>query len=141
MVSTHMQSIDEGPPPPHPPAVARAQPFLLWGVFLIVVGSTMYLGGLLFSLFRIALALGPGARRWNEAVVWYSGLPTSLGLALSALDLFVVLPRKRRVPRWVEGEGDMTEAVRAGITVALTAYNDEGSIGEAVADFRAHPGV
>jgi glycosyltransferase involved in cell wall biosynthesis len=60
-------------------------------------------------------------------------------LCLLAIDLFFVLPYKRRVPRWVEGDG--AAAAPARITVALTAYNDEASIGDAVRDFRDHPRV
>jgi len=57
---------------------------------------------------------------------------------LIALELFVLLPRKRAFQqefvRW-------SPLPSTDVTVVLTAYNDEASIGLAVADFRAHPKV
>ena len=53
---------------------------------------------------------------------------------LAALDLSVSLPAKRMNSRRRPRSGFDRHVV-----VALTAYNDEQSIGEAVADFRNHP--
>jgi Glycosyl transferase family 2 len=66
-------------------------------------------------------------------------MPTSIGFLLCAIDFFL-LPGRRRIRRWVEGiEGGPCE--RSRVTVVLTAYNDEASIGEAVRDFRSRPEV
>lgn len=126
--------------PPKRASGTAALPFFLWGLLLILAGLSVYLFGVIFSLVRLLLALGPEAQRWNQALVWYSGVPTTLGLLLASVDLGLMLPRKRRNPRWVEG----TEGGPLGnplVTVALTAYNDEDSIGPAVQDFLSHPRV
>src|SRR5262249_51361284 len=76
-------------------------------------------------------------KAWNEVIVWYSGVPTTMGLTLIGLDLALLLPAKRR-----ESHRRMLEPVldkRA--LVLLTAYNDEESIAPVVADFRRHPAV
>lgn len=127
-----------------PPLTPRAAPasaaparLLFWGVILICLGFAVYLLGIVFSVFRLLLALGPAAARWNERLIWYSGIPVTVGVALCAVDLVVMFSRKRKSPRWIQG----TEGGQLGrrVTVVLTAYNDEESIGEAVADFRRHP--
>lgn len=110
-------------------------PFLFWGALLVSAGFAIYFFGILFSIVRLVLNLGPEAAQWNAYVVWYSGVPTTLGLVLGAIDLFLLFPKKRRLPRWIEG----VELPSRQVTVALTAYNDEESIREAVADFRDHP--
>jgi glycosyltransferase involved in cell wall biosynthesis len=73
----------------------------------------------------------------NEAVTW-ARLAGSAGLAagvvMVALDLFVLLPQKRRPIRVRNNSPESRH-----VTVTLTAYNDEASIGQAVEDFRAHP--
>jgi len=100
-----------------------------------MAGFGLYFAGILFSVLRIVLALREPFRAWNEAVVWYSGVPVTLGLALIGLDLALIFPEKRRLARSVvlEPIGDRR------VVVALTAYNDDLSIAEAVADFQAHP--
>jgi len=127
-------------PPQTPPGGAsstRPARLLFWGVILVCIGFGIYLFGIAFSVLRLMLMLGPSLTRWNERVIWYSGIPTTVGMALSAIDLFVMFSRKRLGPRWIHG----TEGGQVGrrVTVVLTAYNDEESIGEAVADFRDHP--
>lgn len=110
---------------------------LLWGILFVCAGFGTYLVGIVFSVFRLLFAHGPQMARWNADVIWYSGVPTTLGLVLSAIDLFIMLPKKRHLPRWIQGDegGDLSDE---RVTVVLTAYNDEESIGEAIADFRAH---
>jgi len=112
-------------------------PLLFIGALLCMAGFALYSAGVLFSMVRLILALPEPFRRWNEMVVWYSGLPVTVGLSLVGLDLALMLPAKRRQARRRELEpiGDRR------VVVALTAYNDELSIAEAVADFRAHPRV
>lgn len=109
-------------------------PLFYWGFLLTVAGISIYLSGIVFGMARLALRLGDPARRWNEWILWYSGIPSAAGVLLAAADLVLMLPKKRRAPRWVEGSYPVS-----AVTVALTAYNDEDSIYEAVKDFRCHP--
>ena len=119
--------------------IKRASPpFLLWGVVLVIIGLTAYLAGILFSLVRILLQLGPEVHKWNQEFIWYSGVPTTLGLLLCAIDLIFMLGKKRLHPRWVEGD-ESGELEKSPVTVVLTAYNDEDSIADAVKDFNQHP--
>jgi hypothetical protein len=115
-------------------------PFLLWGGLLVILGFTTYLAGVLFSMVRMLFQLGPTAYEWNQQIIWYSGIPTTLGLLLCAVDLTFMLGRKRRSARWVEGD-ESGELFDSQVTVALTAYNDEDGIGPAVKDFLQHPRV
>jgi glycosyltransferase involved in cell wall biosynthesis len=69
------------------------------------------------------------------AILWYSGVPSTIGAMLAALDLALLLPAKRRLARRTA----LHPVADRRVVVALTAYNDEQSIGDAVADFIAHP--
>lgn len=113
-------------------------PFLLWGGLLVILGFTIYLVGILFSIVRLLAQLGPTAHEWNQQLIWYSGIPTTLGLLLCAVDLTFMLSRKRKSLRWVEGD-ESGAIFDSPVTVCLTAYNDEDGIGPAVKDFREHP--
>jgi hypothetical protein len=131
---------DAGKEKSGPPALAlqpafASLPFFFIGALLCIVGFAMYFAGILFAVFRVVLALKEPFRTWNEAVVWYSGVPVTIGLALVALDLALMFPAKRRQSRRtvLEPIGDRR------VVVALTAYNDDLSIAAAVADFLAHP--
>ncbi|GAC1339230.1 MAG: hypothetical protein NVSMB18_07050 [Acetobacteraceae bacterium] len=94
----------------------------------------MFLLGVLIALPR-NLVDSPRLLAINEWIVWYSGVPIVLGLALSLIDLFVLLKGKRAAPDDVRFE----PLANPRVVVALTAYNDEDSIGAAVRDFRSHP--
>ena len=112
----------------------RHRPLLLWGILCVCFGMGMHLLGVLLVFPRYLLGLNQALLPFNEWIVWYSGMPVMAGLALALTDLLVLLPNKRR-----------SEQVRCdalpnrGLTVALTAYNDELSIAEAVRDFLGHP--
>ena len=71
-----------------------------------------------------------------EWLVWYSGLPMVLGLTLALIDLVFLFEQKRPLRDYRD-----EPASNARVTVALTAYNDEESIGEAVRDFLTHQRV
>lgn len=118
------------------PGLARL-PLLLVGSLLICLGLAIYFSGIAFSLVRLALHLGPPARAWNEAIVWFSGVPSTFGLILAVCDFFFLLPGKRR--RGTTHQ--LTAVTDRRMVVALTAYNDEQSIAGAVEDFLSHPGV
>lgn len=109
-------------------------PFLLYGVIAVLMGLAMYLAGVLLVVPRYLLGahalLDPAA----EFLVWYSGLPVTLGIALALFDLLFLLQRKKPdVPV------RFAPVLRRRVTVALTAYNDELSIGGVVKEFLAHP--
>ena len=108
-------------------------PLLLYGVLFFCVGIAMFLFGVALALPRRLFGLTT-LLPLNEWVVWYSGVPTMAGVVLALADLFLLFPFKRRT-------ADVRFAPIADphVTVALTAYNDEASISDAVREFRAHP--
>ena len=115
------------------PEVKRFR-FMLWGTIMFLVGISGYMSGVLLALpFRLFLT--QTLLKLDEALVWYSGIPTLVGLLLIGFDLFVLLPykRTRRSVRY--------EVADKSVTVVLTAYNDEQSIGAAVEDFMGNPHV
>ena len=118
--------------------VPRFQPPLFFvGLLLVLVGLALYFVAIGFSVVRLAFQLGPAVRAWNETLLWYSGMPTTLGLLFVSLDLALLLPAKRRTAR----RQALDPLATRDIVVALTAYNDEASIGDAVRDFAGHPAV
>ena len=114
---------------------ARA-PLLLYGVLSICFGLCLYLTGVAMVVPRLVFGLNKYLLRPSEWLVWYSGLPIVAGFLLALVDLFILFPAKRRrSPFRHDPIGDLS------ITVALTAYNDQESIADAVSDFLAHPMV
>jgi hypothetical protein len=113
----------------------RDIPFFLYGVLLLILGLAIYSFGQFASIIQLLLHLGERFRSWNQAVVWYSGMPFTLGLLLAAADLVLLLPSKRRSSLCLA----LAPISDRHVVVALTAYNDESSIADAVADFREHP--
>lgn len=109
----------------------------LVGTVLIVFGFFVYLLGIVVSLVRLLVHGSPQSAQMVADLLWWSGMPTSLGLILVAVDLFTFLPGKRRRERRIEG----CRANPQKVTVALMSYNDEASIGLAVRDFIDHPMV
>ena len=113
----------------------RPARLLMYGMLLVCLGLVVYMAGVVMSVPRYML----GNPRWlltfNEWIVWYSGMPIAFGLTLASIDLFVLLGGKRRAQ--LEVRRDTLGSGR--VVVALTAYDDEDSIADAVDDFRAHP--
>jgi glycosyltransferase involved in cell wall biosynthesis len=109
------------------------RPALLWGLILLAAGFAIQLSGTLVA-FVIATYSIREAMEWSWRVVFPVGLLTLAGLCLIFVELFLLLPRKR-VDHWVKYDPPANRE----LTVALTAYNDEASIGKAVADFTSHP--
>lgn len=110
-------------------------PLLLYGVLLALAGLVLFAAS---SAADIAarLVMGLPGPAWTEAGYLCAGAVLWTGAALSATDLFVLLPGKRRRQAVV-----WNPPADPGLTVVLTAYNDEASIAEAVRDFSAHPAV
>src|SRR4029453_3796092 len=98
---------------------------------------SIYAFAIVVSLIRMAVFQNPQAVELVADLLWYSGLPTSLGAILVAVDLFVLLPGKRSHERRIEGCPPSPQKRAVG----LMSYNDEASIGLAVRDFIAHPMV
>jgi glycosyltransferase involved in cell wall biosynthesis len=96
----------------------------------------MYVTGVLMVFPRYLLGLYKIFTPVAEWLVWYSGLPIVLGLTLALIDLLFLFERKRPLRDFRD---ELLGTAR--VTVALTAYNDEESIGEAVRDFLVHPRV
>jgi hypothetical protein len=112
----------------------NSTPFLLYGALLFFIGISGFLLGVLLVFPRYLLGLHDLLDPVASWLVWYSGVPVVAGLLLVALDLLVLLRRKKpNVP--VRNEPPANRKV----TVALTAYNDQDSIAESVRDFLAHP--
>jgi glycosyltransferase involved in cell wall biosynthesis len=111
-------------------------PYLLYGLLSATVGLGMYLFGVLLVIPRYFLPFRDQLDHVSEWLVWYSGMPLVLGLLLVGVDLL-----------WLLGHRKPMHPVRCDpltkrkVTVALTAYNDEDSITDAVADFLTHPDV
>ena len=110
-------------------------PLFFAGTILILIGFATYFGGIFLSVIRLVLQLGEPFLSWNTAMVWYSGFPMTIGLGLVSLDLALLLPAKRRESL----RRKPSPVAPQQVAVALTAYNDEASIGPAVRDFLGHP--
>lgn len=109
--------------------------FALFGIILILCGFSGFLLGAFLGAMRVLFLLGDQAKHIVEIIVWYSALPVVLGIILVTIDLVFVVPRKRSVKKVRNEPLDATKKV----TVALTAYNDEASIGDSVKDFLSNP--
>ena len=112
------------------------RPWLLYGIYFFCAGTLMYVVGILLVFPRYLLGLYKILTPLAEWLVWYSGLPIVLGLSLALIDLLFLFERKRPLHLYRD-----EPIVDARATVALTAYNDQESIGEAVCDFLSHQRV
>jgi Glycosyl transferase family 2 len=110
-------------------------PLAYWGGISCVIGLSAYMATVVLSILRLLLWLEEPFRLWIATVIWYSGVPTTIGVLLVATDLAFLLPRKRMIAR----REDVEPCDQPRVTVTMTAYNDESSISDAVRDFLAHP--
>jgi glycosyltransferase involved in cell wall biosynthesis len=119
-------------PTPVPRGFA-AFPAFLFGFLISGAGFVIYLLGVMIGFFRFFLDPHGHWIRVVDRLIWYSGMPVVAGLILILFDLTMLLPKKRsrRTIYW-------SPLVNTDLTVVLTAYNDEPSIGSAVEDFRSH---
>jgi hypothetical protein len=106
----------------------------MYGILSFCFGIAVYLFGVLLVFPRYFLGLNRLLEPVSAWLVWYSGIPIVLGVGLAFVDLVFFLNHKRpnRPVRFERPASPL-------MTVALTAYNDEESIGRAVADFASHP--
>lgn len=109
-------------------------PLLLCGVLLVLIGVTVCVvtSGLAAVLFVARAYTGFSA--FEAYLLLAGGITVGMGIILIFTDLFALLPRKRQ-RRLVSFD----IIPNRSLTVVLTAYNDELSIGESVKDFLAHP--
>jgi hypothetical protein len=115
-----------------PSGPSPAVPLLLYGLLLALAGFLFFCGASAVDLaMRLFGAAEPG---WTGRACLGSGLAVWAGAVLCIIDLFVLLPAKRRGRTVV-----WAPPANPRLTVALTAYNDEQSIAAAVQDFLAHP--
>lgn len=112
----------------------KREKLALYGFIFAILGVFTYLVGVLIAIPRRLLGAGDFVLQVNEALVWYSGIPVLIGLALILIDIFVLYPKKR-INSYVVNDPIKNNFV----TVVLTAYNDEASIKAAVQDFISHP--
>lgn len=120
--------------------VVHAEPrvsLVYWGLLCWLFGIACYTVGIVLSLARVLFWLDDPLRTWVAYVLWYSGIPTTIGLLLILFDIFVVLPYRRQIER----REDAAVIRDPAVTVVLTAYNDELSIADAVRDFKGQPWV
>ncbi len=110
----------------------RASRAALAGVILGIAGMASYLLGVLLAIPQRLIFYSFIPRVVVEWIVWYSGVPIAIGILLILVDIFIFLPTKRR-DNFIKYE-PLTDR---SMTVVLTAYNDEESIGEAVRDFKS----
>jgi glycosyltransferase involved in cell wall biosynthesis len=112
----------------------RREKLALYGIILSLLGFSIYTFGVFLAIPRKLFFDSPSALHFNEFIVWYSGIPVILGLTLILVDLFVLFPKKRK------NEYIKFDTLKnRNVTVVLTAYNDEESIGDSVKDFLRHP--
>ena len=119
-----------------PESFALRLPLFYFGLLLVLAGLALYIAGVIASVVWL-LTRSPAVHQWAAKLLFDSEIPGVLGAILIAADLFLMLPSKRRVERRIEAPA-VTDYTA---TVALTAYNDEESIAQAVEDFLAHPRV
>lgn len=100
------------------------------------MGMTIYAACLVIAPF-VHLVTGRSAIYGIVGrILWWTGIPVLAGAALAAVELFLLLPGKR-----TRDKVRFDPLADTSITVVLTAFNDELSIGAAVADFLSHPRV
>ena len=114
-------------------ALARF-PAMMWGVLLLATGLVNYVFGVLLAAVRHLLGPWLPADEISRAVLWYGGIPVVCGILLIVFEIVALLPLKRRL-----SDVRCDPVRQPGLTVVLTAFNDEKSIGAAVRDFAAHP--
>ena len=111
-----------------------AWPLLLFGLILTFSGITVCV--ITSSAVTILLIIGTYTQlsQLELGLLLTGSIAIELGIVLVVADLSALLPGKRQ-RRLVSFDSIPNRQ----LTVVLTAYNDELSIGEAVKDFQVHP--
>lgn len=122
--------------PLKPQHLALRLPFFYFGLLFVLVGLAIYVAAAALSAVEL-VTRSATLLHWAGTLLFWSEIPAALGVILIAGDLTLMLPLKRRNERRL----DAPPVTDYTATVALTAYNDQESIEQAVKDFLAHPRV
>lgn len=107
---------------------------MMYGALLAASGIVLFFLGIVWISIALMVSPASSARLLGNPFLYFSGLPVVAGVGLALFELAFGLPAKRRHNRV------RVEPVQNNqLTVALTAFNDERSIGLAVSDFIGHP--
>lgn len=109
---------------------------VLTGVILILLGNFGFFIAAMLGVVHAIFYKNQFFFNFIHDLLWYSATPVVIGFALIALDIFFIVrnKRKNKCIKYLAINNPM-------ITVVLTAYNDEESIGDAVRDFLSAPNV
>jgi hypothetical protein len=110
-------------------------PLMLYGALSAALGFGLQTCAGLWAFFSSFTEAG-SVPRFGIPLFSYSAIPVIVGVFLVAAELVFQLPKKRAHRHVVANTIQNRE-----LTVVLTAYNDELSIGPSVADFLSHPMV
>src|SRR5438552_3995284 len=103
-------------------SATRSKPITTWcalyGFLFVSLALFAYVVGVALAPLRWAFLDPPGFRHFNEALIWYSGIPLVLGSLLISWDLFRNVSRLRSA-KWVRNDPPPNRF----LTVTLTAYN------------------
>lgn len=109
----------------------------LYGFIIIICGFCFYIVGVILGFLRRIFFLDSDVfMHFITYLVWYSGLPVILGSLIFLGSLLYSLPLRKK-----DTIVEYRHIKNQNVTVLLTAYNDELSIGEAVKDFIKSPYV
>lgn len=109
-------------------------PLLLSGLLLALLGVGLCVIASGLATVRLIAGTYVQFSPFELALLLAGGSAVGLGIVLILTDLFALLPEKRQ-QRLVSFD----VIPNRQITVVLTAYNDELSIGDSVRDFQTHP--
>ncbi len=119
------------------PSASRAgrqtAPAALGGVLIIGLGLSICAASAVVTTLALLFGYRTVVETMHVALL-ASGLLLLAGLTFILLDLFFLLPSK-----FLSDEVPSIPIHDPGLTVVLTAYNDEASIAQAVRDFKDHP--
>jgi len=105
----------------------------VYGVLIILISLVFYVLGIAMAIPRRLFFDNSIMMTINYYIVWYSGIPFLIGITMVLTDIFIFVPKRRRVNHLT------TRIIKnKKVTVVLTAYNDEESIGMAIKDFKKH---
>ncbi len=109
-------------------------PLALYSLLLLLAGSMLSFFASVCAVFRLLLGRSAVTLAMDRYALVPAGVALLIGAILMLVDLLVLLPHKRQ-QRLV----GFDHLPNRHLTVVLTAYNDELSIGQSVEDFSLHP--
>lgn len=103
---------------------------ILIGVALVFLGNVGFFVGAALGVIHAIFFKNNFFYEFIQTWLWYSAMPVVIGTFFIGFGLFFSVRRKRTYKSLMNDP-----IINGNITVVLTAYNDELSIGEAVKDF------